>query len=125
MAICYEIAYPDLVRRLALDPGLLLTISNDTWFGSSLGPEQHLQIASFRALELGRPLLRATNDGVTAVVDARGVVVDRLPRFERGVLRAQVVPRTGRTPYARFGDWIVLLLVGATLLAAQLAARRR
>lgn len=110
MAICYEIAYPDLLRDLAREATVLVTISNDTWFGDSIGPEQHQQIARMRALELGRPLLRATNDGVTAIVDARGSEQARLPRFEPDVLTGSVQPMTGLTPFGRSGSWPTVLL---------------
>ncbi len=110
MAICYEIVYPGLVREQAQGANLLATISNDTWFGTSIGPLQHLQMAQMRALELGRWMLRATNNGVTALIDARGQVVARLPQFQTGVLRGKVQLMVGETPYARFGDWPVRLL---------------
>ncbi len=124
MAICYEIAYGELVRDLSADAALLATISNDTWFGDSIGPSQHLQIARMRALELSRPLLRATNDGITALVDHRGRIAGRLSRFETGVLRGSVQPRRGTTPYARLGGWPVLMLALLLLLPA-LRARPR
>ncbi|MEE4300750.1 MAG: nitrilase-related carbon-nitrogen hydrolase, partial [Pseudomonadales bacterium] len=124
MAICYEIAYGELVRELSADAGLLATISNDTWFGDSIGPSQHLQIAQMRSVELARPLLRATNDGVTAFVDHRGRIIGRLPRFEPGALRGTVQPRAGLTPYARWGSWPVLLLMLLLLLPALLDRRR-
>ncbi len=118
MAICYEIVYPDLVRQLGRDATLLVTLSNDTWFGDSIGPEQHHQMARMRALELGRWLIRATNDGVTGLVDHKGVEQSRLPRFEPDVLTGTVVPMTGQTPFARTGSWpavvmaLLLLLLG-------------
>ncbi len=102
MAICYEIAYPSLVARDAARADLLVTVSNDTWFGASIGPLQHAQMARMRALENGRYLLRATNNGVTMIVDERGNVVDRLPQFERGVLIGTVYSTSGRTPFARY-----------------------
>jgi apolipoprotein N-acyltransferase len=123
MAICYEVAYGGLVRELSRDAGLLATISNDTWFGDSIGPSQHMQMAQMRALELGRPMLRSTNDGITALVDHRGRIVARLPRFEPGVLRASAQPRQGLTPYARFGSTTALCLAFLLLLPA-LRARR-
>lgn len=124
LAICYEIVYPELVRQLADAPGLLVTLSNDTWFGDSLGPPQHLQMARMRALELGRPLLRATNDGITAVVGPAGEVQARLGRFRPDVLSADVAPHQGRTPYAVLGgSWVVV--VAFLLVVAGLRRSRR
>lgn len=117
MAICYEIVYPELVRD---EVDVLLTISNDTWFGDSIGPHQHLAIARMRALENGRWLLRATNNGVTAIVDHDGVLRATLPQFEAGVLTGEYQERTGRTPFNRLGPWPLyglLLLAAAALLA--------
>ncbi len=125
MAICYEIVYPDLVRRLAHDAALLATISNDTWFGDSIGPEQHLQKARMRALELGRWLIRSTNDGITAIVDPGGVEVTRLPRFEPGVLTGNVEPMSGSTPFARVGSLPTVLLALLLVLGSVVLARRR
>ena len=115
--ICYEIAYGDTLRRQAATSGLLLTVSNDTWFGGSIGPHQHMQIAQMRALENGRWLLRATNSGITGVVNQRGEIVARLPQFEAAVLRAEFAVMSGRTPYVYFGDWPVLAAVLLMLLA--------
>ncbi|MEJ2087618.1 MAG: apolipoprotein N-acyltransferase [Gammaproteobacteria bacterium] len=113
MAICYEIVYPELVRS---DVDVLLTISNDTWFGDSIGPKQHLAIARMRALENGRWLLRATNNGITAIVDASGEVRARLPQFEPGVLRGEYRIMAGRTPFNRLGPWpLYALLVAAAV----------
>ena len=118
MSICYEIAYPELVRNSAGEADALVTISNDTWFGASIGPNQHLQIARMRALENGRPLLRATNSGVTALVDAYGRVADQLPQFEQGVLTGEVVGRTGRTPFGRWGSAVVVVPLFLMLVVA-------
>ncbi len=118
LAICYEIVYPDLVRAQAIDADLLVTISNDTWFGASIGPLQHMQMARMRALENGRWLLRGTNNGVTAIVDHRGGLVDRLPQFEAGVLRGEYRLVSGRTPYNRLGDWPVMLLIAVAVAGA-------
>lgn len=117
MAICYEIVYPELVRRSAQDADLLITLSNDTWFGRSIGPLQHMEMARMRAVENGRWLLRATNDGVTAIVDADGRVVDELARFEAGVLDGGFHVMSGRTPFATYGSTpVVLLLFGLCLV---------
>lgn len=101
MAICYEVAYPRAVAEQARRAALLATLSNDTWFGASIGPLQHLQIARMRALETGRFLVRATNNGVTAIVDERGAVTARLPQFQAGVLTGEIHATSGATPFAR------------------------
>ena len=116
-SICYEIVYPELVRRGAANAGLLLTVSNDTWFGASLGPLQHLEMARMRALENSRDLLRATNDGVSALIDHRGTVTVRGGQFSREVVRGEVQPRTGSTPYTQLGYWPVMALCVLMLLA--------
>ena len=100
--ICYEIAYPSLAFSNLPEATMLVTISNDAWFGASLAPAQHLQIARMRALESGRPLLRATNTGITALVDHRGQIVQQLPDNWSGILNVSVVPREGLTPYIRW-----------------------
>ena len=120
LSICYEVVYPDLVRSSVESPDLLMTVSNDTWFGSSVGPWQHFQMARMRALENGRAMIRATNNGVTALVDYRGVVQARLRQFQAGVLRGEVEVRSGSTPFSQFGSYPVLcfclLLIGITCL---------
>lgn len=97
--ICYEVAYPDLTFSNLPEADLLVTISNDGWFGDSLAPYQHLQIARMRALESARPMLRTTNTGITAVIDHNGMVTRQLPRSEQGVLKAVIQPMRGNTPY--------------------------
>ena len=118
MAICWEVAYPATVARDARHAHALATISNDTWFGASIGPPQHLQIARMRALENGKYLLRATNDGITAIVDDRGVVVERLPRFEAGVLTGIIHVVSGATPYSRWLHRPLWLVLGVCAIAA-------
>ena len=118
MAICYEIAYPGMVAAQAREAALIATISNDTWFGASIGPAQHLQIARMRALENGRYLLRATNNGITAIVDDRGTVAAALPQFRPGVLFGTVHETTGTTPFGRFGHAPLLALLALAALAA-------
>ncbi len=118
-ALCFEIAFPRQIRANFSDnTNLLLTVSNDAWFGDSHGPWQHLEIARMRALEFGRPLLRATNNGVTAAIGADGQVLGQLPQFEDGVLTLEVPLTQGRTLYSLLGDWplYLLCLAGAALL---------
>ena len=115
MAICYEVAYPSAVAAHARGADALVTISNDTWFGASIGPHQHLEIARMRALETGKYLLRATNNGITAIVDGHGEVVSRLPQFEAGVLTGNVQAAAGSTPFERFGNLPLLLALGVAV----------
>lgn len=115
--ICYDIVYPDFVAEQARDSGLMITISNDAWFGASIGPQQHLGIARMRALENGRYLLRSTNTGITALIDHKGIVVEEIPQFEYGVLKAKGQIRTGNTPFNIWGSWPMLLLASLILVA--------
>jgi len=110
--ICFEIAFPyQLEANLTAQTNLLLTVSNDAWFGNSHGPHQHMEIARMRALEFGRPLLRATNNGITAVVDHSGKFIAKIPQFVEQVLTADVPLVTGNTPYSQWPRLILLLLI--------------
>ena len=104
-AICYEIAFPELLRKnVHPKTGILLTISNDAWFGESIAAAQHLQIARMRAIELARPLLRSTNTGITAAFDNKGNELGRIKTNVADVLRVQVQPALGETPYQKLGN---------------------
>jgi apolipoprotein N-acyltransferase len=115
--ICYEMVYPDFVAASSKDSQLLVTISNDTWFGDSIGPWQHFQMARFRAVELSRDLIRGTNDGVSAIMSANGDIVATAPQFSKAVISGQVQPRSGDTPYAISGSLPILIfsLIGLLL----------
>lgn len=114
-SICYEGILGNLQRQFFPEAQLLVNVSNDGWFGDSIAPHQHLQMARTRALESGRWLLRATNTGITALVDPDGRLVGQVPQFEVATLTGTVQPRQGQTPYLRLGDWpalgVALLLV--------------
>jgi apolipoprotein N-acyltransferase len=122
--ICYEDAYGTDQRRIVRDSTILVNVSNDAWFGDSTAPHQHLDISRMRAIEAARPTLRATNDGITALIGHDGRVLDTLPQFQPGVLTGRVTPRIGLTPYLRFGNLPVLVLALAAI-AAGLVIRRR
>ena len=109
VAICYEIAYPQLVNPQTAEADFIVTLSEDSWLGDSTGPWQHLQIARMRALETGRYVVRATNDGVTAIIDPNGDLTASLPRHVPGVLKGRVSLATGATPVARFGVWAIVV----------------
>jgi len=107
--ICYEIVYPEFVAEMAKDSDLLITISNDAWFGDSLGPKQHMAIAQMRALETQRYLLRSTNTGITALVNHKGEIIKQLPTNQRATLTAHAQTRQGLTPFMQFGLWPLLI----------------
>jgi apolipoprotein N-acyltransferase len=124
--ICYEAIFPDEVRRFAAQGAeLLITISNDGWFGRSAAPEQHLMMARVRAVESRRWLLRDTNNGFTASVDPYGRIVAQMATDVRGELDAPYDFRTDTTPYVRFGDWFAWLCVLASLALFVFALTRR
>ncbi|MDO6694415.1 apolipoprotein N-acyltransferase [Aliiglaciecola sp. 3_MG-2023] len=114
-AICFEIAFPrQIAANLTPETDFIITVSNDAWFGRSHGPDQHLEIAQVRAKEFGLPVLRATNNGITAFIGYDGEVISRLPQFQAGVLSAEIASTSGSTPYRRWGDlplWILSLIV--------------
>ncbi len=122
--ICYEVVYPDFVARNSRNASLLLTISNDAWFGDSIGPVQHFDMARFRALETQKPLIRATNTGISAIFDANGDIVEVGGQFQREVIRGTVQARSGLTPYVRFGSMPLLLLCLVIVLGVGLLNRR-
>jgi apolipoprotein N-acyltransferase len=120
--ICYEDAFGEEIIRALPAATLLVNLSNVAWFGDSLAPAQHLQIAQMRALETGRMMLRATNTGMTAIVGADGRVQAALKPFTRGALRGEVRAYAGSTPYVRWGNRAVI--IGALLLIALLWRRK-
>jgi len=121
--ICYEIVYPGLVASGSRNADLLVTISNDTWFGASIGPLQHLEMARMRALENGRYLLRGTNNGVTAIIDHRGRVRTRTGQFEEATLVGDAHAMLGHTPFTSFGTGPVIGGCTVLLLLMTLAYR--
>lgn len=129
MAICYEIVYPDLVTQMAKDRAVILTISNDAWFGASWGPLQHLEMAQMRALETGRYVIRATNNGVSAIISSDGQLQKRSTQFVQEVLQGQVTPMHGSTPFMRWGSSIMLglctLLLGLIAVAGYKEIKQR
>jgi apolipoprotein N-acyltransferase len=124
LSICFEDVFGRDIRRDLPEAGLLVNVTNDAWFEDSSAPHQHLQIARMRALEMGRILLRVANTGISAVIGADGKIAQASPQFEVDVLRAQVTPRAGLTPYARFGDLPLWILAAAGLVFLIVLRRR-
>lgn len=114
-SICYEDAYGNTISRSIEGADVLVNVTNDAWFGKSTARFQHFQIARMRAIESQRYLIRAANDGISAIVGPRGEIVAEAPQYTRTVLRASVTPRTGLPPYARWGNLLILSLSGLAL----------
>ena len=115
VAICYEVAYPTIMHRRARGADLIVVLSEDSWLGDTTGPWQHAQIARMRALELGRYLVRATNDGVSAIIDPRGDIMEKLPRYESAVATATITSSRSETLFGRFG---LLPMIAVVVLVA-------
>jgi len=124
-SICYEDAFGEEMADFLPQATMLVNVSNDAWFGPTIAPEQHLQIAQMRALELGRPLLRATNTGVTAIIDAQGRVTARAPVFETTVLTGEISGRRGYTPFARWRNLPLIALLAILVIAGATIIKRK
>jgi apolipoprotein N-acyltransferase len=122
--ICYEIIFPGKVVSPAQRPAWIANVTNDAWFGTSSGPYQHLSQVRLRAVEQGLPVARAANTGVSAVIDPYGRVLASQALNTEGVLDVALPKALAPTPYARFGDWILAVLLGFSGLVVGLARRR-
>jgi apolipoprotein N-acyltransferase len=125
VTICYEDAYGSEQLAVLDEATLLVNVTNNAWFGDSTAPHQQLQMARFRALEAGRYLVRATSNGVTAIIGPDGKVAAQAAQFVPETLRGSVRPFKGLTPYARTGNWPVLCACLGLLVAAAWASRRQ
>lgn len=124
--ICYESVFPQVARTMVKEgANVLVNISNDAWFGKGQGAEQHFQMGNLRAIETRRYILRAGNDGITAVVNPQGKVLERLERGIRGVLEADYALNDVVTPYVRYGDWLIWVVAIYGLLASAVLLLRR
>jgi apolipoprotein N-acyltransferase len=121
--VCYEVIFPGNVTDHQTRAGWLLNVTNDGWFGISTGPHQHLASARLRAVEEGLPLARAANTGISAIVDSYGRLRMSLALGSTGVLDGPLPAALPPTPYARYGDFIFLLMFAASLVCC--ALRRR
>lgn len=126
--VCYEDVFGEEVIRHLPEATLMINGSNNSWYGNSFAPHQHFQIARLRALESGRPLLRATTNGISALVNHKGEVMARSRQFETDVVSGEIQPRRGSTPYVRFGNLpvlILLLIAGGLILFLMLRSRQQ
>ena len=125
VSICYEDAFGDEVIQALPQAAWLVNVSNDAWFGNSIAPHQHLEMARMRALETGRYMLRDTNTGVSAIIGPQGQIVSRLPQFKAAVLAGTIRAYSGMTPYARAGNRAIVGILCVLLLAAVFAGLQR
>ena len=123
-SICYEDAFPEVWRSQVAASGILINVSEDMWFGDSLAPHQRLQMARFRSLESGRPMIRSSNNGLSSVISWKGEVTAIAPQFVKTVVTARVQPRTGMTPYMLYGNYPALILAVVLLLLGLFGRRR-
>ncbi len=126
VALCYEIAFPAQVWRNHQRADAILTLSNDAWFGDSKGPHQHMEMARLRAKELGRPVIRSTNNGITAIALPDGTLSHQLPQFEQQVLEAKLYKYQGTTPFWLWGPYPVYAwswLIGGIAVAGAIRHR--
>ena len=124
--ICYEDLLPDVVRQFVSETraNILINLTNDAWYGRSVGPWQHLRLAQSRAIETRRSLLRVTNTGVTSLVNAKGELVRTLPMFTAAVMQTEVDVLNETTYYVRFGDWFAWAMTLATCALILLQVKR-
>ena len=124
-SICYEVVFGEQIIRDLPEAAMLVNVSNDAWFGRSLAPHQHLEMARMRARETGRPMLRATNTGISAIIDHEGNIVEQSPQFETAVVKGSVIPMQGATPYVLLGNVPIVVFSLVSLLLCGSACRRK
>lgn len=124
ISICYEDSFGNEVADTLPQAAFLVNASNDAWFGDSLAPHQHLEIARMRALETSRYMLRATNTGISAIINRQGALLEVSPQFQPSVISAQIQPLQGETPFVRYGNYLVLILVLAMLVVGRVGGLR-
>lgn len=125
VVICYEGIFPDLFRKFVNNGArMMVNMTNDGWFGRTSGPEQHLGMYPFRAVEHRVAVVRAANTGVSAFIAPSGQVVRHLGLFQRGVISDRMPLRRGRTLFSRLGDWMAWTSLGVAAASVGLAARR-
>lgn len=124
--ICYEIIFPDLVRRFVdRGAGIVTTVTNDAWFGKTAAPYQHFSMAVFRAVENRVPVARAANTGISGFIDSRGSILETSGIFTEAYLTRALTPGTTKTPYTRYGDLFSYACVLASLIMLALPSKKK
>jgi apolipoprotein N-acyltransferase len=114
-SVCYEAVFPGMIRESVLSGAQwLVNVTNDAWFGDTVAPHQHLAMARMRAVEFRRPMVRAANAGISALIDERGVATESIGLFRSGTLVGDMVPATGATLYAKTGE---IFAISCTIIA--------
>lgn len=124
-SICYEVVYPDLVAEYAAQAQVIVTISNDAWFGDSIGPIQHFEMARMRALENGKAVIRGTNTGISGIITHKGQVQSSTDQFVQTVLTDEVTLMDGATPFGRTGSWPIVTFCLLLCCAIVVIIRRK
>jgi len=124
-SICYEVVFGEQIIKALPEAAMLVNVSNDAWFGDSFAPHQHLEMARMRAKETGRPMLRATNTGISAIIDHTGRITEQAPQFEIAVVSGPVIPMQGATPYVRMGNVPIVIFSVACLLLCRLTCHKQ
>lgn len=122
--ICYEVIFPGAIYPKDKRPEWLLTVTNDAWFGDTSGPRQHLDMARLRSIEAGLPMARSANTGISAIIDAKGRILERVSLYRTGKIEAPLPPPLPQTLYDRVGDWLFLALVIGFLAPGASGLRR-
>ena len=122
--ICYELAYPNLLRLQLPQAQWIVSISDDGWFGHSLAMHQQLQMAQVLSLQTGRFQIVANNDGLSSIINSDGQIIASLPAYSSGILESEINPATGATPWVRFGDRPVLMISLLIMLVAFVVRRQ-
>lgn len=123
-SICYEITYPELTKSTDSTISFILTVTNDAWFGDSSAQAQHLQMAEMRAIELRRPVVFVSNDGITAIINANGNIQAAAPPHQAVVLKGSVQPMSGLTPWMRNGMNSILFILLCLIITAVRGTRK-
>ena len=124
MTICYEDAFGSEMIKSLPESDLLINVTHDGWFTGSLEPYQHMQIARMRSLEMGRYMVRSTTNGPSGIIDEKGKVVATAPIYSQGIITGKVHLMKGSTPYVRWGNWLIVCLMGSILLLGLMFKRK-